>query len=100
MNDNQAIRQEECSVRVNPYLNFNGQCAEAFKLYEQVLGGKAVIMRFGESPMAAQVPPEQRNYVLHARLEVGDTVLMASDAPPDRFEGVKGTYVNLSLDDP
>ena len=45
-------------MEINPYLGFNGQCEEAFKFYEKVLGGKIEgIMTYGSSPIAAQMPP-------------------------------------------
>ena len=85
-------------MELSPYLNFNGQCAAAFKFYEQCLGGKIVMMQtHGESPMKDHVPPEWRDKVLHARLVVGGEALMGSDAPPDRYERPQGTYVSLSL---
>jgi len=31
-------------MQLNPYLNFNGQCEQAFKFYEEVLGGKITFM--------------------------------------------------------
>jgi PhnB protein len=37
---------------------------------------------------------------LHARLMVGDEVLMGSDAPPERYEQAKGFSVTLGVDDP
>jgi PhnB protein len=55
-------------MQLNPYLNFNGNCAAAFKLYEQALGGKIqMIMTFAESPMAEQVPAAHRDKVIHAQ---------------------------------
>jgi len=87
-------------MQVNAYLNFNGQCAEAFKFYEQVLGGKIEsMMTHGESPMAEQVQPEWRDAVLHARLKVGDQVLLGSDAPPQYFEKPQGFSVSLNTND-
>ena len=54
-------------MQVNPYLNFNGNCADAFKFYETALGGKIdMIMTFAESPMADQVTAAQRDKVIHA----------------------------------
>jgi len=38
--------------------------------------------------------------VMHARLIVGDEVLMGSDAPPDRYEPMKGITVTLGVDEP
>ena len=88
-------------MQLNPYLTFNGQCEAAFKFYEKVFGGKIeAMMTFGSSPMAEQTPPEWRNKIMHARMTVGDQVLMASDAPPDRHEAMKGIMVTLGIDDP
>ena len=49
-----------------------------------------MIMTFAESPMAEQVPAAHRDKVIHARIAFGDQVLMGSDAPPDRYEPMKG----------
>jgi PhnB protein len=88
-------------VQLNPYLNFNGQCAEAFRFYERVLGGRIeVMMTHGESPIANEVPPEWRDRILHARLVVGDQVLMASDSPPEYYEKPQGLYVSLHFEKP
>ena len=88
-------------MELNPYLTFNGQCEAAFKFYEKVFGGKIeAMMTFGSSPMAEQTPPEWRNKIMHARMSVGGKTLMASDAPPDRYEAMKGIMVTLGIDDP
>ena len=40
---------------LNPYLNFNGQCEEAFKYYEKVLGGKIIfMMTWGEDLLSSR----------------------------------------------
>ncbi len=88
-------------MQLNPYLTFNGQCEAAFKFYEQCLGGKIVAMLpHAGTPAEEHVPAEWRNKIMHARLIVGDDVLMGSDAPPDRYEGSKGFSVTLGVDDP
>jgi PhnB protein len=88
-------------MEMNPYLLFDGRCEAAFRFYEKVLGGKIVfMMRHGESPMAEQTPPDARDQIMHARLAVGDEVLMGSDAPGDCYEEAKGFSVTLSYDDP
>jgi PhnB protein len=88
-------------MQLNPYLTFSGQCEAAFKFYERVLGGKieAMIPHEG-TPAAEHVPSEWRNKIMHARLVVGDKVLMGSDAPPVRYEAMKGFSVTLGIDDP
>jgi PhnB protein len=88
-------------MQLNPYLTFNGQCEAAFKFYERCLGGKIEFMlTHGDSPMAQQTPAGWRNKIMHARLVVGDKVLMGSDAPPERYEGPKGFSVSLGIDQP
>jgi PhnB protein len=88
-------------MQLNPYLTFNGQCEAAFKFYEKVLVGKIeAMMTYGGSPMAEQTPSDWRNKIMHARMTVGDKMLMASDALPDRYEAMKGIMVTLGIDNP
>jgi PhnB protein len=86
-------------MKINPYLNFNRQCAAAFKFYQQVLGGEIVmLMKQGDSPMAEHVPKESHDLIMHARLVIGENVLMGSDAPPERFERTQGIAVTINVD--
>ena len=88
-------------MQLNTYVMFNGQCEEAFTFYAECLGGKIeAMMRYAGSPAEPHSPPQLRDKILHACLSVGDSKLMASDAPPDRFEKVQGTYVNIAIEDP
>ncbi len=88
-------------MRVNPYLNFNGQCAAAFEFYARCLGGKieAMITHRG-SPAEGQVAPEWLDKIMHARLVVDGDVIMGSDAPPEHFEPPRGFSVTVNIDDP
>ncbi|HKT17092.1 MAG TPA: VOC family protein [Stellaceae bacterium] len=88
-------------MQANTYLQFDGNCEAAFKFYEENLGAKTLsLMRYEGSPAAAQVPPEWRNKILHARIALADTVLMASDAPPGRYSAAHGFSVALGVDKP
>jgi PhnB protein len=88
-------------VQLTPYLNFDGNCEEAFRFYEQCLGGKIVAMfTHRETPAAEHVPAEWQDLIMHARLQVGDAVLMGSDSPPEHYEAPKGSYVSIQVDDP
>lgn len=88
-------------MQLNPYLSFSGQCETAFRFYETCLGGKIVAMvTHGETPIADQFPSEWRDKIIHARLMVGDQVLMGADTPPDRYEAPKGFSVTLGIEDP
>jgi PhnB protein len=88
-------------MKLNPYLFFDGNCEEAFKFYEQVLGGKILAMMPHEgSPAEGHVPAEWRKKIMHARLVAGDMVLMGSDAPPPHQERMKGFSVSLQIEKP
>lgn len=87
-------------MQVNPYLAFDGTCAQAFRFYEQALGGKIVMMMtVGESPMAAQATPETKNQIMHAALQVGGVTIMGADAPSGMFSKPQGFSVSLGIDD-
>ena len=91
------------TIKLVNYLNFGGNCATAFKYYERVLNGKMLMMMtHGDMPTQdqAQVPPDWKKLIMHARLAIGDQLLMGSDSPPDRFEKPQGMWVALQLDDP
>ena len=73
-------------MKITPYLLFNGQCEEAFRTYERVLGGKIIAsFTFGNSPMAAKFP-ELANKIMHARIDVGDQMILGADCPPEYFK--------------
>jgi PhnB protein len=98
---NNYNQPKEATMQLNPYLNFNGQCEAAFKFYEKSLGGKIEAMfTHAGTPAEQQTPPEWRDKILHARLTIGDNILMASDAPPDCYEEPKGFSVSLQINDP
>src|SRR5579864_1205479 len=87
---------KEISMQLNAYLLFKGNCEEAFKFYEKSLGGKIeAMLTHAGTPAEQHVSPEWRNKIMHARLAVGDAVLMGSDAPLDKFEEPKGFSVSL-----
>src|SRR5215471_18934787 len=82
-------------MKLYTYLNYGGNCQQAFRFYEQQLGGKiTAMMTHAQQPHAENVPPEWKDAILHARLNIGGTELLASDVPPDRFEPMRSTYLH------
>lgn len=77
-------------------LNFGGNCEEAFRFYEQHLGGKITfMMRQNEAPGA---PAGAGNAIIHARMTLGETELIGNDVPPDVFKPIRSSYLYLSAD--
>jgi PhnB protein len=88
-------------MKLNPYLSFNGQCEAAFKFYAECLGGEIVMMmKYGESPLADQAPPDMQKKVLHVTLALDDQILAGADAPPDRYEKPQGFSVTINISSP
>jgi len=70
-------------MRIDVYLSFNGQCAEAFAFYQSVLGGELLTFPFSAAPEGgAPVDPATADWLMHASLTVGDACLMGADCPP------------------
>lgn len=78
-----------------PYLNFNGNAAEALAFYSKVLDGAVLFQQtFGESPMES--PAEMKDKIMHATFKAGDLTIMVSDCMPGQ-PLLAGTNVSLSL---
>lgn len=81
---------------INSYLTFNGNCREAMIFYKNCLGGKLTLQTIGNSPLAAKMPPQMKESIVHATLSKGDLVLMASDMVGEKGL-LKGNAVSLML---
>lgn len=87
-------------MNLNPYLFYDGDCAEAFRFYAEVTGWRLeTMMRFGDSPQCDEIPDEHHDRIIHASLETGNGVLMASDCLPGHYRAPAGTALAVSLDD-
>lgn len=84
-------------MKLNTYLNYGGNCAEAFRFYEQHLGGKIrMMMTHGDAP-EAKSPEAWKDAVLHARITIGGTDLMGSDVPDGRWQPMRSAYLSFSV---
>jgi PhnB protein len=88
-------------MKVNTYLNFPGNCSEALEFYAKHLGAK-ILMKSTFADMHPQGAPQnlppglKPDGILHARFQIGDTFLMASDGP--QVEPMRSAYISLSVD--
>lgn len=87
-------------MKVNTYLNFAGNCAEALAFYEQHLGAKIIYKTtFAGIPQSHGLPPGfNPQGILHARFDLGGTLVMASDGPPGKVEPMRSAYLCLAVD--
>lgn len=84
---------------LNPYLNFGGNCEEAFNFYRSVFGGEfTTLMRFSETPSEAELPADEGNQIMHVSLPIGGgTTLMGSDRPSAMGSVSEGNNFNISV---
>jgi PhnB protein len=88
-------------MKMNPYVNFKGDCEEAFRAYEKTLGGRVgEIFRYGGSPMAGDIPPDWADKVMHGSIEISGHVLIGGDVAPGRYESPKGVSFSLQIASP
>jgi PhnB protein len=85
-------------LRANPFLLFDGNCAEAMSFYHRCLGGELTMTRLGDSPMKDQLPPEKHDRLINAHLKSGEIDISATDwmASP-AFDPVRGNTFAIFL---
>ncbi len=84
-------------MRLDVYVNYRGNCEQAFRFYEQHLGGKITgLVRHGEQPGNPNIPADWKDKVMHARMDIGDTVLMGADIP--NAEPMRSAYLTVTVD--
>ena len=84
---------------LNPYLNFNGNCEEAFNYYKSVFGGEFVtVMKYGEMPGEQPMSEADKKKLMHVSLPIGKgTTLMGSDMPESMPAVIIGNNFTISV---
>jgi PhnB protein len=83
-------------MKLSVYLNYPGNCEEAFHFYEQHLGAAISMLRLhGKQPDPSRLPSGWETKVLHARLEIGGALVMGADVPG--AEPMRSAYLTLSV---
>lgn len=87
-------------LRISTHLHFSGQCQEAFEFYKELLGASITLMlTYGDSPVANQVPSEWQSKIVHASLSLNDIEIAGDDVLSDQFEQPKGFHLTLQMND-
>jgi len=81
--------------KLNPYLNFNGNCQDAMEFYKSVFGGKLVMTNYLDGGMSQSADDEK--LIMHAMLEAENGItFMASDDKGDVGSNAKAS-IHMSL---
>src|SRR5262245_33566426 len=89
-------------MRIEPRISlvFNGECDEAFTLYQKCFGATVTFrLTWGDSPMTTGAPPDWRGKIMHATLNIGGTSVSGGDVLPEAYERPQGFQIQLNLDD-
>ena len=85
------------------HLTFDGQCEAAFAFYERCFAGtfetRVALTRYAGTPMAAQMPAEWTDKIVHGSLMLGTSTLAGADLLPKDYERPKGFFVLLESPD-
>ncbi|SKB46127.1 PhnB protein [Parapedobacter luteus] len=77
------LKTNNKQMKLNPYLNFDGNAEEAFRFYQSVFGGELFVQRMGDAPGGDQLPDNEKGRAMHVSIPIGDgQYLMASDCLP------------------
>jgi PhnB protein len=83
---------------VQPYLFFNGRCEEAIEFYGKALGAEVMmLMRFKQAPDQSMIQPGNDEKIMHARLRVGDAIVLVSDGMCSGEQKFDGFSLTLSV---
>jgi PhnB protein len=86
-------------MKVDIYLNYGGNCREAFEFYAEHLGAKITsLFTHAQTPGGGMGTPEWSEKIMHARMEIGGAVVMGADIPSPPFEPIRSAYLSMSLD--
>jgi PhnB protein len=83
-------------MKLDIYVNYRGTCEQAFRFYEQHLGGRITGIVYHREQPSPGVPADWGDKVVHARLEIAGTVLMGADI--SSAEPMRSAYLSLTLD--
>ncbi len=85
-------------LNLQPFLIFDGNCAEAMAFYKSCLGGDLSITKVNETPMQAQMPPANHHKVVYAQLKHGAVEFSATDWLHPTRKPKQGNMTCLYLD--
>jgi PhnB protein len=85
------------------HVTYCGQCEAALRFYQRCFDGtfltSVTMMRYGETPMAAQVPDDWREKIVHASLKIGHSTLAGADVLPKDYLSPRGFFLLLDIED-
>jgi len=89
-------------MQITPTLNFGGTCREAIKMYEKAFKGKITcLISYREANDPAYMPllsEEQKDYIYHAELELGNQRIIMSDHVDIEFSVCYSNFLTIMYD--
>ena len=87
-------------MRISLFFFFDGNGGDAVNFYTQCLAAKVVFQQpYDGTPMAAELPPEMRDKIIHAELQIGNSILMLCDVQPGHRLAPERVYIGVFFAD-
>jgi len=97
------IKNQHNMIRLDTYLNFNGNTEEVFNFYKRVFNSDfSKLMRFADMPGGEKMSAGDRTKILHVALPIGSNVLMGTDALDSMNQKIStgdNVSISITLDD-
>ncbi len=89
-------------IKITPNFNFNGTCEQAIYLYEQAFNAKIeCLLRYSDARLedyAKYLTQEQRNYIYHAEIYIGNQRIMMADNMDILFQPSSALSLTVTME--
>ena len=87
-------------MKLNTYLQFNGNCEAALSFYADIFNGKLELMHFRDAPPCEGMPTPPPDHVMHGCVTFADQSLMGTDATMgEPAQVMSGAHIVINTDD-
>ncbi len=87
-------------MKLNTYLQFNGNCEAALSFYADIFNGKLELMRFRDAPPCEGMDAPPPDNVMHGCVSFADQSLMGTDSTMgETAQPISGAHIVINIDD-
>jgi len=85
-------------MALTAHLSYPGTCREAFGFYAQLFGGEVMLLAYGDTPMAKDVPVEWGEKIVHGTLLFDGCELAGADVQSEHYRRPQGFSVLVDVE--
>lgn len=85
-------------MALTAHLSYPGTCREAFDFYARLFGGEVMLLAYGDTPMAKDVPADWSEKIVHATLLFDGCELAGADVQSAHYRQPQGFSVLVDVE--